>query len=60
MLWFGTSKSRKAIHMEIEMEMLGKYMFSGPPLTLAHYKNFDHMGHARFLPVNHTLVHIEL
>lgn len=29
-LWFGTSKGRKAIHMEKAKQMFDKQMFAGP------------------------------
>ena len=28
--WVGTSKGRKASHMEVEKQMFGQQMFSGP------------------------------
>ena len=38
-VWFGTSKGRKAIYMEMKKQMFGKQIFAGLPLT--HRKDFD-------------------
>ena len=45
--WFGTSKGRKAIHMEIKKKMFGKQKSAGPTET---------MGHTEFPPGHRTHV----
>lgn len=52
--WFGTSKSRKAIHTETE-----KQIFAGPSLTMKPREDFDQRGFAQF-PCLLQLVHIKL
>lgn len=32
-MWFGSSKNRKGIHMEIEKQMFGEEIIAGPSLT---------------------------
>ena len=38
--WFGTSKKRKAIDMEIEKQVFGKQMFAEPGRLMEHRKEF--------------------
>lgn len=60
-MWFGTSKRRKVIHVEIEKQMFGRHV-CWPSLTNAvriFSKDIDQMGLARSFPVYHTFVHIK-
>ena len=52
--WFGTSKKRKAIHMEIENQVFGEQMFAEPGRLMVHRENSNKF--ARFLSTH--LVHI--
>ena len=47
-------RGRKAIHTEIEKQMFGKQMFSGPCVTMGYREDLDQRGLAKFLPVYHT------
>lgn len=38
-LQFENSKGRKATHLEMEKQIFGKQMFSGPSLTMGHRNN---------------------
>ena len=49
MEWFGISKSRKAIHVEMEKQKFGKQIFAGPSLTMGPREHYDQTGLAWFL-----------
>ena len=53
-MWFGTSQSRKAIHMEMQKQMFGKQMFAGPSLTMGRREDFVQVGLTEVLPAPHT------
>lgn len=57
---FGTSRIRKAIHMEMEKQIFGKRMLVRESLTIGHREDFDQRAFLRFLHVYHTLAHIKL
>lgn len=41
---FGVSKERKAIHVEMVKQIVGKQVFAGPSSTIGHREDFDQTG----------------